>query len=199
MKGSSLLAVCIVLFSYCACSQAQSASSEVRSADQDVEVSGGFALAGGGAIGTNYGVNGGLDFRVHPRVFIVADLHQFHSSSPSSSNSTSDTAFLFGPRYLVVRPSKRSSVFAQFLIGADSFHNAGQTYTWQYSSATNLAVAADGGFDYAFTRHLSARFTGGYLHTRLTNSTYGGPVTPAYIPNNRGTFDADLVYRFGSH
>lgn len=198
MKALSV-ALCIVAFAPSVWCQAQATSSEIRSADQDVEVSGGFSLAGGGATGTGYGANGGFDVRVHPRIFIVADIDQFYDYSPSSSDSTSETTFLFGPRYIVAHPSTRTSAFGQFLLGADAFHNAGQAYTWQYNSATSLAFAVEGGLDYALTRHLSARFTGGYLHTRLTNSTYGGPVIPSSIPNNRGRFAVDVVYRFGSH
>ena len=199
MKVFSGLALCAILISQYAAAQAHSNSSEIRSADQDVEVFGGFALAGGGSLGTGYGASGGLDFRVHPRVFIVVDLNEFSSQSPSSSNSTYDTAFLFGPRYIVARPSSRTSVFGQFLVGADSFHNGGQPYTYQYNTATNFAIMPGGGLDYALSRHLGARLTGGFLHSRLANSTYGGPVTPSTVGENRGVFVADVVYRFGRH
>lgn len=155
------------------------------------------SLAGGGALGTGYGFNGGFDFRIFPRLFVVADVKQFHDRSVSSSNTVSDTAFLFGPRYAVpVYPSARTSVFGQFLVGGDAFHNGGQAYTFTYNSATTFALGAEGGLQYAWSRRLGTRFVGGYLHGRLDNSTYGGPPNPSSNLNNRGTFAADLVYRF---
>lgn len=178
-------------------SQAHPPSTDVPSAaDARAEVFGGFSMAGGGLNGNGYGFNGGADFRLLHRVFLAADVNQF-KDPPQPSNTMSETVYLVGPRFLVpLRPSSRTSVFAEFLAGGDTFHNRGQAYTFTYNSATTYALAADAGVDYAWSRHLSTRFEGGYLHNRLKYSTYGGPPSPSSAAENRGRLVVDLVYRF---
>lgn len=183
--------------------QAHPKASDVPSASNaEGEVFGGFSLTGGGAsqaggaTGAEYGFNGGADFRLMPHFFLVADVGQF-SHPTQSVDSTSDTTFLFGPRYLVsMRHNPRVSIFGEFLAGGDTYHNNGQAYTFAYNSATTFAFAVQGGADYALSRHMSVRFEGGYLHSTLDYSTYGGPPTPATTSNNRGRFAVDFVYRF---
>lgn len=203
MKVCSFLGLCLFLCGLPAWSQSHPASTDAASAAKTKsEFFGGFALAAGGFpqeggnAGTSYGFNGGLDFRLFSRVSLVIDVSQFFHPS-HGVNTTSDTAFLFGPRYLMpVRPNSRASVYGEFLAGGDTFHNTGQSYTFQFNSATTFAVAAKGGLDYAWTRHASVRFEGGFLHSTLDYSTYGGTPNPATISNNRGLFAVDLVYRF---
>ncbi|WP_348263120.1 hypothetical protein P8935_00855 [Telmatobacter sp. DSM 110680] len=192
----SLLALCLSTAIQLR-AQAHPGSDATSASQASVEVFGGFSLAGGGLTGTSYGFNGGADFRLVPRVFLVADINQFHVPSPSSSNTESETVYLAGPRYLVpVHSSSRTSLFGQFLIGGDTFHNGGQAYTYEFNNATSLALSADGGVDYALSRHLGARFQGGYLLTKLKYSTYGGPVNPSSASDNQGRFAVDIVYRF---
>ncbi len=177
--------------------QARPGSDRTSASQASVEVFGGFSLAGGGITGSSYGFNGGADFRLVPRIFLVGDINQFHLSSPSSSNTESETVYLVGPRYLVpLHSSSRTSVFGQFLIGANTFHNGGQAYTYEFNNATSFALSGDAGVDYAFSRHLSARFQGGYLLTKPKYSTYGGPVTPSSASDNQVRFAMDVVYRF---
>lgn len=202
MKLRSFLALCSLLCGVSVWSQSQPTSQDVPSAAKTKnEFFGGYSrtFAGypseGEASGSNNGFNGGLDFRLFSRVSVVIDVSQFFH--PSQGESTSDTAFLFGPRYLIaVRPNSRMSVYGEVLGGGDTYHNSGQAYTFQFNSATNFAFAAKGGLDYAWTRHASTRFEGGYLHTKLDWSTYGGTPNPATVSNNRGLFGVDLVYRF---
>lgn len=194
MRNPLFLTFCAILLSTQAWSQV---TVDVPSAEQArADVFGGFSLAGGGVLGTNYGFNGGADFRLFPHVFLVADVSQF-SHPKNGENSSSDTAFLFGPRYLIpIRSNSRTSAFGQFLAGGDTFHNNGQTYTFTYNSATTFALAAEGGLDYAWNKRFSARFEGGYLHSSLEFSTYGGPANPSATASNRGIFAADVDYRF---
>lgn len=172
--------------------------SDANSASQaSCEVFGGFSLAGGGLTGTGYGFNGGADFRLIPRLFLTADINQIYEKIPSSSNSQSESVYLAGPRYLVpIHSSSRTSVFGQFLFGGDTFHNGGQPYTYEFNNATSFAFSGDGGVDYALSQHLSARFQGGYLFTRLKYSTYGGPANPSSASDSRARFAVDCVYRF---
>lgn len=203
MKVRSLLALCSLMCSVPAWSQAHPPFSDVPSAAKtNGEFFGGFSFAGGGfpreggGAGANYGFNGGLDFRLFSRVSLVIDVSQLFHHTPNV-NASSDTAFLFGPRYLLaVRPNSRASVYGEFLAGGDTFHNSGQAYTFQFNSATTFALAAKGGLDYAWTRHMSTRLEGGYLHSTLDYSTYGGKPNPATVSNNRGLLGVDVVYRF---
>jgi hypothetical protein len=197
MKAALLSALCTLVLAAPGWCQVHLDSSDVPSAEQaKAEVFGGFSLADGGVIGTGYGFNGGADFRMGHHFFVVIDVSQF--SDPSQpSNTMSDTAFLFGPRYLTrIHPGSRASVFGEFLAGGDTFHNGGQAYTYRFNNSKDFAFAAEGGVDYAWNRHMSTRVTGGYLYGRLHNSTYGGPANPSYTANNRGRFAVDFVYRF---
>jgi hypothetical protein len=156
------------------------------------EVSGGFALAGGGTLGTNFGFNAGFDARAHGPLYIAAETTYLrHPSEPS--NGSADTAILAGPSY---RWGGAKAVFADFLSGADVFHNSGQFYTYIYNNATNFAFAADAGADLPLGHRLAIRPMGGFFWTRLTNSTYSGPVNPAHTSSNRGRFAIDVAYRF---
>lgn len=203
MKVLLFALVSSLIFNSPAWCQVHPNASDVPSASNaEGEVFGGFSLAGGGApqaggaTGAEYGFNGGADVRLMPHIFLVADVSQF-SHPTQSVDTTSDTAFLFGPRYLIsLHRNARVSVFGEFLAGGDTYHNNGQAYTFDYNSATTFAFAVQGGADYALSRHLSTRFEGGYLHTNLQYSTYGGPPNPATAANNRGRFAVDFVYRF---
>jgi opacity protein-like surface antigen len=188
--------LCAILSSVQAWPQAHPTSGEIPSAEQPkAEIFGGFSLAAGGVAGTGYGFNGGVDFRIAHRIYAVADVSQVTDPKPSGVNTMSDTAYLIGPRYLfAVRP--RASIFGQFLVGGDAFHNSGQSYTFSYNTATTFALEAGGGLDYALNRHVSTRLEAGYLHGSLKYSTYGGPANPGSVANNRGRFVVDLVYRF---
>ena len=198
MRICALCVFCMIPHVTQAWSQARPTSGDVSSAEHARgEIFGGFSLVGGGLLNTGYGFNGGLDVRISRRVFVAVDVNEFHDQSLSPVNPTSETVYLFGPRYLVpIHPNSRTSIFGEFLLGGDTFHNGGQAYTYAYNSATGFAFAGDGGLDYALSRHLSTRFEGGYLRSTLHYSTYGGPVSPATTANNRGRFAANLVYRF---
>jgi len=189
---------CVPLLATQAWSQARPTSKDEPSAGQArAEVFGGFSLAGGGLLNTGYGFNGGLDVPVASRIFVVVDVNRFIDQSISPVNPTSETVYLFGPRYLVpIHPNSRTSIFGELLLGGDTFHNGGQAYTYAYNSATGFAFAGEGGLDYALSRHLSTRFEGGYLRSTFHYSTYGGPVSPATTANNRARFAANFVYRF---
>jgi hypothetical protein len=203
MRPSLIIAVCAILSALPGWSQARTYSPDATSGPPGrLEVFGGFSLAGGGApegadtTGTDYGFNGGAAFHLISHVFLVADVSQFFHPQ-GGVDTTSDTAFLLGPRYWVpVGSNSRLSVFGEFLAGGDTYHNNGQFYTFRYNNATTFAMAAEGGLDYALSRHLTARFEGGYLHSTLDYSTYAGPANPAATPNNRGRFAVDMVYRF---
>ena len=87
-------------------------------------------------------------------------------------------------------------MFVDFLAGADVFNNHGQDYTHQFNDATGLALAADFGADIACGHRFAIRPQGGYFYTRLTDSTYSGPITPAHTALNRGRFGIGVAYRF---
>jgi hypothetical protein len=184
-----ILSIAVVLFSSCfTCAQNSPDHGPGR---PSFEVSGGFALAGGGTLGTDIGFNAGVDARVQGPIYFVAETT--HLRATNESNNTSDTAVLAGPRY---RWGGAKAVFADFLAGADVFHNSGQFYTYTYNSATNFAFAADAGADLPVGRRLAIRPMGGFFRTRLTNSTYSGPVNPSHTSSNRGRFAIDVAYRF---
>lgn len=207
MKVFPLLALCSFSCCLSAWPQAHPTSNDVPSAEQArAEIFGGFALVGGSAptnsggnsTGVGWGFNAGADFHLAPHIFAVANVMRFPiSSSGSAIDATSDTMFVFGPRYLVrIRSAPRASVFGEFLAGANTYHNDGQPYTWAYNNATNFAFTADGGVDWSVARRLGIRFEAGYLRTRFTVSTFAGPANPAYVTDNLGQFAVDLVYRF---
>ena len=207
MKARSLFALFGFLCGISGSSQANPSSRDIPSAEQaKAEIFGGLALAGGRAptngggatTGMVWGFNAGADFRLFPHIFVAADVIRFPvTSSGSASDSTSDTFFLVGPRYLVrVRSAPRASVFGEFLAGGNTYHNSGQAYTWAYNNATNYAFTVDGGLDVSVSRRLGLRFEAGYLRSKLTVSTYGGPANPPYVTDNLGQFAVDAVYRF---
>jgi hypothetical protein len=157
-----------------------------------VEVSGGFAIAGGGTLGPGMGFNAGVDVRAHGPLYLAAETTWLNEAHEAAYGAT-DTAILAGPRY---RMGGASALFVDFLAGADIFSNKGQAYTHAYNDATGLALAGDVGGDIAWGRHLAIRPEGGYFFARLTNSTYSGPVNPAHTSLNRGRFAIGLAYRF---
>ncbi|HEY3705152.1 MAG TPA: hypothetical protein VGL22_08840 [Terracidiphilus sp.] len=134
-------------------------SPERAAARPRFEVSGGFAMAAGGILGTGKGFNAGVDARAHGPLYIAAET-SWLSDTHEASNGTSDTAILAGPRY---RMGGATAVFADFLAGADIFRNTGQAYTHNYNDATNFALAADVGADVALGRRFSVRPLGGIL------------------------------------
>ena len=156
------------------------------------EVSGGFAIAGGGTVAPGIGFNAGIDARAHGPLYLAAETTWF-SVPHEAADGASDTAILAGPRY---RRGGATAVFADFLAGAYIFHNRGQPYTWAYNDGTNFALATDLGADVAWGDHLAIRPQGGYFFTPLTNSTYGGPANPAHTSLNRARFGIGLAYRF---
>lgn len=156
------------------------------------EVSGGFAVAGGGTLGAGMGFNAGIDARAHGPLYLAAETTWLNEPHEAADGST-DTAILAGPRY---RMGGATAVFADFLAGADIFTNKGQDYTHAYNDATNFALAADVGADIAWGHHLAIRPQGGYFFAPLTNSTYSGPVNPAHTSLNRGRFAIGVAYRF---
>ncbi len=164
MRGLACFALVSVL-AVPSLGQAGSASSDVPSAARArAEIFGGFSLAAGGAqqagrvTGTDYGFNGGADFRLFPHIFLVADVSQY-SDPTDGIDKSSDTAFLFGPRFLVpFSHNSRVSVFGEILAGGDLFHNSGQSYTFTYNNATAFAQAVQGGLDFAWNRRVSTRF-----------------------------------------
>lgn len=106
-----------------------------------------------------------------PHIYLVVDVSQF-SHPAESVDSASDTACLFGPRYLIsLRHNAPVSVFGEFLAGGDTYHHNGQAHTFDYNNATTFALAAQAGLDYAWSGHVSTRFGGDYLHRTLDYST----------------------------
>jgi opacity protein-like surface antigen len=160
------------------------------------EIFGGFAATAGGALGAARDWNAGADFRLFHPLFLVGDVAVL-SNNRSVSGNNSETLVLVGPRYRVpLAKGSRFAVFGEGLFGAEIFRNGGQPYTWEFNNDSNLAYAVDGGADIGLSRHLAVRGVAGYLYNRFTNSTYGGPVSPARAGNNRLRITADLVVRF---
>jgi hypothetical protein len=184
------LSIAVVLLS--SCFTFAQVSSDRGASRPAFEVSGGFALAGGGTLGANFGFNAGFDARAHGPIYIAAETNYLRHPHDTNDGSA-DTAVLAGPRY---RWGGARAVFADFLAGADTFHNAGQSYTWNYNNATNFALAADAGADLPLSRRLAIRPLGGFFWTLLTNTTYSGPTNPAHISSSRGRFAIDVTYRF---
>ena len=167
-------------------------SRDHRAGSPGFEVSGGFALAGGGTVAPGVGFIAGIDARARGPLYFAAETTWF-SVSHEAAYGASDTAILAGPRY---RRGGATAMFVDFLAGAYIFHNRGQPYTWAYNDATSFALAADLGADVAWGDHLAFRPQGGYFFTPLTNSTYGGPANPAHTSLNRGRFGIGVAYRF---
>lgn len=157
-----------------------------------LEVSGGFALSGGGTLDPGMGFTAGFDARVQGPFYLAAETTWLNESHEAAYGST-DMAILAGPRY---RLGGATALFADFLAGGDVFINKGQAYTHQYNDGKSFALAADVGADIAWGRHLALRPEGGFFYTPLTNSTYSGAVSPAHISLTRARFTLGLAYRF---
>jgi hypothetical protein len=161
-----------------------------------VEAFGGYSLEAGGVLGSHSGFHGGVDFPLTGHIQGVGEVGYLIVGT-YGTGIMSETSFLFGPRYEVpLSESSRTQVFADVLAGADVFHNGRQSYTWIYNDGTGFALSVDGGVDYRVSRHFAVRGLGGYFYSRLTNSTYGGPVNPATTANSRMRVEASVVYRF---
>jgi hypothetical protein len=119
------------------------------------------------------------------------------SSPPSSSNAIYESNVLVGPRFAVpVSRASRVKVFVDGLVGTDTFHNAGQLYTWGFNNRTTLAWAFDGGLELPLTRHLGLRGQAGYLGATLVGSLDGNPGTGPTTVSSRARIGVSAVYRF---
>jgi hypothetical protein len=143
-----------------------------------VDVFGGYVFGSGNSNQLGGGVLAGMDMdKIYKRLGLTVEFDRTSASSPPSPvNATSEINVLVGPRFsLPLSSSSRVVPFVDALIGSDTFHNAGQAYTWQFNNHTSLAWAFDGGLDIPLSKHFAVRGQGGYLGTSLAGSTYGGP------------------------
>ena len=196
MRGRTLFTCPFFLFAMLACSQAHPNRS-ISNPRNDVFAS--YIYGSGNENQAGGGVVAGLDLaRIYRKVGLTVEFDRTSASSPpSSSNATSEWNILAGPRYsFPVAASSRIAPFVDALVGTDTFHNAGQNYTWTYNNHTSLAWAVDGGIDLRLSRHFAARGQAGFLGTSLTYSTSGGPVSPATTFSGRARVGGGLVFRF---
>jgi hypothetical protein len=196
MLGRKLFFCPLLLSGTLAWSQAQPTQSISK---PRVDVFASYIYGSGNENQAGGGILAGIDLaRIYRKVGLTVEFDRTSASSPpSSSNATSEWNVLAGPRYTFpVAASSRVASFADALIGTETFHNAGQNYTWTYNNHTSLAWALDGGLDLRLSRHFAVRVQAGFLGTSLTYSTSGGPVSPATTFSGRARAGGGLVARF---
>lgn len=176
----------------------QAARSE-NTSKPGVEVYGGYAYGTGNSNQSGGGFQAGVDIaNLYKRIGVVGEFDLTKASSPPSPvDATYEWDFLVGPR-IPVSLSKSGPIvpFVDALIGLDTFHNAGQLYTYRYSNHTSLAWALDGGLDFRLGRHFALRGQAGYLGTSLANSSDGNPVNLGSSFAGRVRIGIGGVFRF---
>ena len=163
----------------------------------EVDVFGGYVFGSGNSNQLGGGVLAGMDLdRISKRIGLTVEFDRTSASSPPSPvNATSEINVLAGPRFsLRLSSSSRVVPFVDALIGSETFHNAGQAYTWQFNNHTSFAWAFDGGLDIPLSKHFGVRGQGGYLGTSLAGSTYGGPAGSTFA--GRARVAGTVVFRF---
>lgn len=196
MLGRTLLFCPLVFLSALAWSQAQPAKS---ASSHGMDVFASYIYGSGNENQAGGGVLAGFDMaRVYKKIGLTVEFGRTSASSPPSPvNATSELNFLAGPRYsFPVAASSKVAPFVDALIGTDTFHNAGQAYTWGFNNHTAFAWAVDGGIDLRLSSRFALRGQAGYLGTSLATSTYGGPVSPATTFAGRARVGGGLVFRF---
>lgn len=134
------------------------------------------------------GPGGGADYRVYKWVEIQGDVSAFFATS-GVANLTTTVDYLVGPRISRPPSSSRLSPFADFLAGAQTFHNGSTQHTYYYGNGSGLAFAGDGGVDIRLTKHLALRGQAGFISSRYVTA----PTTTTNYRWRAGTF---LAYRF---
>jgi hypothetical protein len=164
-----------------------------------VDVFGGYVFGAGNSSQTGNGFLAGVDIaRLFKKMGLTAEFDLTKASSPpSSSNAIYESNVLVGPKFLVpLSNASRVQVFVDALIGTDTFHNAGQLYTWGFNNRTTVAWAFDGGLEVPLNHHLALRGQAGYLGTTLVGSTDGNPGTGPTTVSSRARIGVAAVYRF---
>ncbi len=120
-------------------------------------------------------LGGGMDIDLPLHRSLTADVEvagQHTGSVPGTSRGLSTLTLLAGPRYRLAL-ARRHSVFAQALFGAargfDAEFRRGSNAV---DTATALAFAAGGGYEFSLTRLLTVRAVQlDYVHTNLPNGS----------------------------
>lgn len=134
------------------------------------------------------GFGGGVDFRVYRWIEVEGDVSTFFATS-GSVNLTTTVDYLAGPRVSKPLSGSRLSLFADFLVGGQTFHNGSTQHTYYYGNGSGLSFAGDGGLDIRMTRHLALRAEGGFISSRYVTA-------PTTTTNNRWRAGTFFVYRF---
>ena len=138
----------------------------------------------------SHGANGGFTYNATRYLGLTAELagYNFDRNVDGNKVSGSMTTFLFGPR-LNLRRFDHFVPFAEFLFGgarAGTELNGG-------TDQTAFALAAGGGVDVVFTKHLAWRFV--QIDYLMTN--FSGPLVGASSRQNNLRLGTGIVYRFG--
>lgn len=144
------------------------------------------------------GILAGMDLgRIYKQIGLTAQFGVTNASGPPSPvNAISEWNVLVGPRFSPLAPSARIVPFADALIGTNTFHNAGQPYTWGFNNHTSLAWAFDGGMDVRLSRYFAVRAQAGYLGTSLAISTDGNPGSGGSVFAGRVRIGGGAVFHF---
>lgn len=195
MRCSKHLIVFVLLSSAHAWCQVQSSTPIARGWD----VFGGYVYGSGNSNQEGGGARAGVDVdNVFKRMGVTGEF-DFTSafSPPSPVNATSEWDVLAGPRFsMPLSSSSRIAPFADGLVGVDTFHNAGQAYTFGFNNRTTFAWAVDGGLDFRLANHIALRGQAGYLGTTLATSTDGNPGNGPTVFAGRVRVAGSVVFRF---
>jgi opacity protein-like surface antigen len=179
----------------------------VAQSSDHVEVFGGYSLlqpdfshvSGGPTNGWNASAN----FKILPKIGIVADFSGFYPSlgirgggfnTPVTNTITgSSYVSLFGPQ--VSSQFGRITPFGHFLIGESHLSPEKDNGTVipgsVFTSTTALSYAAGGGVDYSLTRRLAVRGQVDWLHT-----TFGSADNQVHLVHNSARISTGVVFRF---
>jgi opacity protein-like surface antigen len=179
----------------------------VAQSSEHVEVFGGYSLlqpdfshvSGGPTNGWNAAAN----FKILPKIGIVADFSGFYPSlginaggfnTPVTNTITGTSyVFLFGPQ--VSSQFGRFTPFGHFLIGESHVSPERENGTVipgsVFTSTTALSYAAGGGVDYSLTRRFAVRGQVDWLHTTFTSSD-----NQVHILHNSARICTGVVFRF---
>src|SRR6266478_3453110 len=139
---------------------------------------------------SNQGGGGSFTYNASRYLGLTSEFNGYSFTRDISGNGVQGgwTSFLFGPR-LNLRRFDYFVPFAEFLVGGS---HAGAQMTGD-SSQTAFALAAGGGVDVVFTKHLAWRFA--QIDYLMTN--FSGPLVGASSRQNNLRLGTGIVYRFG--
>lgn len=155
------------------------------------EVYGGLALTGPNSSDARTGGGGGICGYPLRWLGVQGDVSAVQGN-PGSTNTTTLTDFLVGPRLGKLSRSAIVSPFADYLVGVQHMNNSSTQHSYYYVTGFGAAQAVDGGIDVRLASRLAlrAQVGGVFSHFAVGAGSTNGAT------NIRWRIGAYLVYRF---